>query len=55
MAKAKPQKWTYQGRWDSIDIKLASGRWITVAAGETVELLPNEAKVIRTLPGWVKE
>lgn len=44
--------WVYDGPYDGVDIKLVSGRWITVQRGDEIDLLPNEAKALKNLPGW---
>lgn len=50
--KTRAQKWVYNGGRDAIDVKLPTGRWITCRRGEAVSVLPNEARALRTLPGW---
>jgi len=46
------QTWIYSGGYDAIDLRLPSGRWISVARGDSVDVLPNEAKALKKLPGW---
>ena len=43
---------TYHGGLSAVDIKLPSGRWIRVERGQSVDLLPSEAKAVKALPDW---
>lgn len=48
------EKYRYDGGIDMIDVKLPTGRWLTVSRGDEVDLLPNEATAVSDLPGWTK-
>jgi len=44
-----PTSWTYLGPRDAVRIMLPSGRRLTVARGETIQALPNEAEALSKL------
>jgi len=46
------ETWIYSGGYAAIDVRLPSGRWISVARGDSVDVLPNEAIALENLPGW---
>lgn len=52
MTKPKTQRWEYNGGRDAVEVRLPTGRWITVRRGESVTVLPNEAKPLKTMQGW---
>ena len=50
--KPTTKPFTYNGGLAAVDIKLPSGRWIRVERGQSVDLLPSEAKAVKALPDW---
>lgn len=44
---------TYDGALDAVVVILPSGRRLTIAKGESVELLANEAEALAENPEWV--
>ena len=54
-AKATPKKvlLQYIGPFDVEMIMAPTGRRVTVAVGDTITLLPNEAATLNGLPDWV--
>lgn len=49
-----PHQLIYDGGVDEVFVRLASGREIRVARGETVELTADEAKPLRNHPDWAE-
>jgi len=48
------KKLKYEGGRASIDVKLPSGRRISVVRGDTVEVNAVDSKALLVLPGWSK-
>jgi len=45
-------KLTYDGKHAVISVRLPSGRFITTARGETIEVSAAEGTALTALPGW---
>lgn len=54
MSDEKPTKVTYVGGVDAVDVKLPSGRVLTVERDETVEVSAGDADALLESPDWAK-
>lgn len=54
MAKTSKTTYLYDGPYDAVEVRLPSGRSVTVERGGTVDLLPNEIEAVSQLIGWSK-